>query len=276
MRKLLTLREKSFSENGAQTYEQLWAKAKAAGYAGLEVGTVAEFKAVGDGKTFHAIFSTDIEDRHREIVYQDFDIKNFKRNSVFLDSHYYGSIEAILGRILNLKAKKGAPLEGEIEYALENPRGMLAYRLTEGGFLKATSIGFIPLEFDDKGNILRSELLEISAVSVPANPEAIIGEKGLETPEDVPETPEVPEAVPVDPAPEPEIAPVSPEPEPKAPVEPEPPTVTAAAVVDAIKAETHRKTALLKEIASEVQAIAAPGARKRAVMQALRAVISDT
>jgi hypothetical protein len=40
-----------------------------------------------------------------------------------------------------------------------------------------SSVGFIPKEFDDKGVILKSELLEVSAVSVPANPEALFEKK---------------------------------------------------------------------------------------------------
>jgi len=46
-------------------------------------------------------------------------------------------------------------------------------RLAQGGFLSATSVGFIPLAFDADGNITKAELLEDSAVSVPANAEAL-------------------------------------------------------------------------------------------------------
>lgn len=132
------------------------------------------------------MFSSDNEDRHGDVVHQDFDLKAFKKNPVFLDSHNYGSIERIIGRVNKLSTKTGK-LEGDIEFAMENPIGALAAYLADGGFLNTTSIGFIPREFNDKGEILKSELLEISAVSVPANADALF-EKQAEPEEPEKET----------------------------------------------------------------------------------------
>jgi hypothetical protein len=67
---------------------------------------------------------------------------------------------------------------------LDNPKGMLAYNLASKGFLNATSVGFIPQDFSDDGKILKSELLEDSAVSVPANQEALFEKKELEKEEE--------------------------------------------------------------------------------------------
>jgi len=151
-----------------------WETLKKQGYKGLMMEVPTKFKSVEDNK-FHAIFSTAKEDRHGEIVYQNWDLKSFKKNPVYLDSHNYSSIDFIIGKVSKVKVDKA--LVGDIEFALSNPRGELAYNLAKDGFLNTSSVGFIPKKFDDKGNILEAELLEISAVGVPANPEATYQKK---------------------------------------------------------------------------------------------------
>ena len=56
----------------------------------------------------------------------------------------------------------------------------VAYGLYKGGFLNAVSVGFIPVRWEngseEKGyrrKYLEQELLEVSAVSIPANPNAL-------------------------------------------------------------------------------------------------------
>lgn len=138
-------------------------------------------KSEGSENKFNFVFSSADVDRHGDIVIQNWDLGPFKKNPVFLDSHNYGSIEHILGKIDKTRVKDGK-LQGVVEYALDNPKGLLAYKMTLGGFLNATSVGFIPKDFDEKGRISKSELLEVSAVSVPANPHALLEkmEKGME------------------------------------------------------------------------------------------------
>jgi len=170
-RKYYQLEQKSLAELGATTHKDLWDKVKAKGYDGLAISVETVLTKDADNK-FHAVFSTDSEDRHRDVVEQNWDLKFFKKNPVYLDSHNYDSIEHIIGRISSVKVKDGA-LQGDIEFALDNPKGLLAFKLADGGFLNTSSVGFIPKEFGEEGEILKSELLEISAVSVPANPEAL-------------------------------------------------------------------------------------------------------
>lgn len=174
MQKFLSISNKLLVEFGVKNYQELWKSAKKQGYKGLTVLVKTEMTRSAENK-FHAIFSTANEDRHGDIVYQNWDLKAFQNNPVYLDSHNYSGIEHILGRIEGIKADK--LLEGDIVYALDNPKGLLAYNLTQKGFLNTSSVGFIPKEFDKDGNILRSELLEISAVSVPANADALIDSK---------------------------------------------------------------------------------------------------
>lgn len=177
MQKFLSISNKSLAEFGAKNYQELWKSAKKEGYKGLTIQVKSVMTRTEENK-FHAIFSTANEDRHGDIVFQNWELKSFNNNPVYLDSHNYSGIEHILGRIENIKAEKA--LEGDIIYALDNPKGLLAYNLTQKGFLNTSSVGFIPKEFDKDGNILRSELLEISAVSVPANADALINSKSIE------------------------------------------------------------------------------------------------
>jgi HK97 family phage prohead protease len=175
-RKLYQIHSKSLEECGASTLKELWDKKKGEGFTGMKTAATLSLKKAedeGEENVFHAVFSTDKKDRHGEIVHQSFDLKAYKKNPVILDSHNYSSIEAIIGKAKRLKS--GDVLEGDIEFALDNPRGMLAAKLAVGGYLNTCSIGFIPQEFsEDFMEILKSELLEVSMVSVPANPEALI------------------------------------------------------------------------------------------------------
>jgi hypothetical protein len=175
MNSFYQLTNKSFEVEAVTNHQELWDKVKS-NHRGFCLTVDTEFKKTYEDDVvtnmFHVVMSTAIEDRHGEIVFQNWDLENFKKNPVFLDSHNYGSIEHIIGKVHNIQVINGR-LEGDVEFALDNPKGMLAFRLALGGFLSATSVGFIPKGFDEKGNITSAELLEDSAVSVPANAQAL-------------------------------------------------------------------------------------------------------
>ena len=206
MEKYYTITTKSLSEEKAENLQDLWTKVQKKGCTALTYSVPTQFKSVTkEENLFDVIFSSAKEDRHGDIVMQDFDVKNFKKNSVFLDSHNYDSIEHIIGEVTKIGVEKGK-LQGQIRYALMNPKGALAYEMTKEGFIKATSIGFIPLEFDKDFKIIKSELLEISAVAVPSQADALFKEfkesktKDIEEEEpdvivEVPETIETPAIV---------------------------------------------------------------------------------
>ena len=134
----------------------------------IEVKKIDENKASLD-----AIFSSENEDRHGDVVMQNFDLKAYKKNPVILNSREHSDATEVVGKASNVKIKDGK-LQGKITFAVdENPKAKIIFDLFKGGFLNAFSIGFIPKEFDDKGKILKSELLEVSVVSVPANADAL-------------------------------------------------------------------------------------------------------
>jgi len=145
-----------------------------------------ELKGVDkDNKTLDAIFSTQGEDRHGDIVIQDgWDLAQFKKNPVILNSHNHSDATEVIGKVekgsLKIENKK---LTGKIKFAVdENPKAKIIYDLYAGGFLNAFSVGFIAREYDPKdfSKIIKAELLEVSAVSVPANAYALAKQKGIE------------------------------------------------------------------------------------------------
>lgn len=130
--------------------------------------------------SLRAVFSTSDMDRHGDIVVQNWDLSNFKANPVIINSHNYGDATEVIGRAIAIEVIDGQ-LVGDIEFAVkENPKAQVIYDLYAGEFLHAFSVGFIPLEFDAEGKIVKSELLEVSAVSVPANAMALAKQKGVD------------------------------------------------------------------------------------------------
>jgi len=145
-----------------------------------------------DGFRLHMIASTQTPDRHGDTVMQSgVELDNFLANPVILNSHNYGDVTEVIARGENTEVKgKGAKARLEMDWVFavnENPKAKIAFDLYAGKFLNASSIGFIPLEFKknqdgttDWYTILRWELLEVSAVSVPANARALAKRKGID------------------------------------------------------------------------------------------------
>lgn len=155
-------------------------------YASLPV----EIKGIDkENYTLDAIFSTQDVDRHGDTVMQDgWDLKHFTSNPVILNSHNYGDAAEVIGKAKNVRVEK-KKLQGTITFAVnENPKAKVIFDLYAGGFLNAFSVGFIPKKFKenkdgttDWWNIEEAELLEVSAVSVPANARALAKAKGIDT-----------------------------------------------------------------------------------------------
>ena len=141
-------------------------------------------KADDDKRQITAIGSKQINDRDNDIVdIGGMDLKNYKKNNIFLWSHRGSDTpENVLGTAKKVW-KDGKNLMFKLEF-LEmeiNPRAEMVYRMYKAGALKSFSIGFSPnwneASYNEKRggfDFPQSELLEISAVSVPANPAALI------------------------------------------------------------------------------------------------------
>jgi hypothetical protein len=152
------------------------------------------------------ISSTSTLDRYHEIIDPaGWHLDSYRRNPVFQNAHNYGDILFTLGKALITELRgsprpsdgSGAGGEGggtvlfqRIQFATEaNPIARIAYSLYRGKFLNAVSVGFIPLRWEDappgsagvspasakppRRRYLEQELLEVSAVAIPANPDAL-------------------------------------------------------------------------------------------------------
>jgi len=123
------------------------------------------------------IASTETPDRDGESIKQDgWDLKNFLNNPVIMASHKYS--EFPIGRATGL-AIVDSKLKFRMVLSKATQTARDASALIKEGILNSFSVGFIPRTRDEKDSkiISKAELLEISLVSVPANPEAIITAK---------------------------------------------------------------------------------------------------
>lgn len=125
------------------------------------------------------IASTEATDRDGEVIKQSgWDLTNFNRNPVLMLMHNYQ--EFPVGKITSIKVADGK-LTFTALFTEATQKAIEAYTLVKEGILSAFSVGFIPREYDPKNNsvITKAELLEISLVPVPANPEAVVMAKAF-------------------------------------------------------------------------------------------------
>src|SRR5205085_1677013 len=114
------------------------------------------------------------------ILASGWQIGNYQRNPVFQNAHQYGDIIFTLGKAI-ITEVRGSQLFQRIQFATEaNPVAKIAYGLYRGGFLNAVSVGFVPVRWENgtektsyRRKYLQQELLEVSAVGIPANPNAL-------------------------------------------------------------------------------------------------------
>jgi hypothetical protein len=155
-----------------------------------------QVREVGDptDRVLEFVGSTADVDRYGDIIeVEGWDLKNFKKNSPFLWVHNYvappvGTVVKAFTDERGLICHTYFPTDEEIAvqgWPSNIPTPETVYRLYKIGSLKATSVGFAGLEREpiiDKKNggqqtgwrYLKSELYELSAVPVPANPYAVI------------------------------------------------------------------------------------------------------
>jgi hypothetical protein len=105
-------------------------------------------------------------------------LDNYLSNPVILANHNYGSgteKPTCIGKALNVSIQ-GSQLIFKIQFA-DTPNGQEWFYLYANKFMNASSIGFIPLEStpNKQGgyDFTQIELLELSLVAVPCNPQAV-------------------------------------------------------------------------------------------------------
>lgn len=128
-----------------------------------------------DGKLL-AIASSETKDRIGDIVVADgWKLGNFKKNPVLLFAHNYTQPPIGLAKNIRIDGKN-LVFEPVFHSITQLAREIKAMFESEPPIMRAFSVGFMPLKTDEKNShvITEQELLEISAVPVPANQEALI------------------------------------------------------------------------------------------------------
>lgn len=135
-----------------------------------------------DGRVVRFLFSDGSVDRAGDrIDPQGWETAAYKKNPVVLWAH--DSFAPPIGRTINLFVDARG-LVGDVEFAEPEvyPFADQIFRLVGAGFIKAGSVGFLPIEYSfskDKGrefgiDFRSQELLEFSVVPVPANANALV------------------------------------------------------------------------------------------------------
>lgn len=146
------------------------------------------------------VASDETIDSYREIIRADgWRFTNFKKNAPFVDSHEYGTLEKLLGAVVDFKVA-GKKLIETVQWAVDvadNKLAQLGWKMTQAGYLKAVSVGFYPVRMvsrwdaDQAGYLAElntmnlapdsgvraiyqeQEQIELSACIIGANPNAL-------------------------------------------------------------------------------------------------------
>jgi HK97 family phage prohead protease len=147
------------------------------------VNKQAELADISDDRFSHFIASTNRVDRYGDIVEQSWDLTDFLKNPVFLFSHQSWAPPIGWVREFNPNADATAT-HARVEFLPpgKNARADELFELTRIRAIRAVSVGFIPLEAEDRFGeehqwlgyrFLRSQLIELSLCTVPANADAV-------------------------------------------------------------------------------------------------------
>lgn len=129
------------------------------------------------------VASTDDIDRYGDVVSQNWDLKGFMANPVILWNHDQQAPP--IARATKVDVNSGKLLI-DVEFDMEDPHAANIARKAQSGFINAVSVGFQPIEMIPRSELPkdhkaygsegvfynRSELLELSIVTVPANSRA--------------------------------------------------------------------------------------------------------
>jgi HK97 family phage prohead protease len=144
-----------------------------------------EIRSIDEAKrTIDFVSSTESIDRYGDsIKVSGWKLDNYRRNPIFLWAHDHKSPP--IGKTLDVHVEQSPvpALVQKVEFA-SYPFADQIFQLFKGRFLNSCSVGFIPLEkptpiLDEEGRstggyaFTSQELLELSAVPIPANPDCV-------------------------------------------------------------------------------------------------------
>jgi HK97 family phage prohead protease len=147
-------------------------------------------KSEAEGGPLNFVLSTATPDRSNDVVSQDgWRLENYRKNPVMLWAHDYS--QRPVAKAPTIYVEDGKLVAKGVEFV---PRevyedGWSIGEMYRRGFLNAVSVGFAPLKYnwnEERGgsamDFHEQELLEFSAVPVPANPEALVAAKAAGLP----------------------------------------------------------------------------------------------
>lgn len=138
-----------------------------------------QIKSLNDeDRTIEFVGSTAAVDRYGDSITQaGWNIANFVKNPVVPWGHDYSMPP--VAKALDVGLKEGnLTFKAQFATADEYAWADTIYKMYKGGYLRAFSVGFIPTDWDGDWatgyTFNQCELLEVSCVTVPANPEALV------------------------------------------------------------------------------------------------------
>ena len=132
-----------------------------------------DIKELWENGSFKVVASDETIDRAGEVIKVSWwELDNFMKNPVIIANHVY-KVENIIWKATNVYTED-YKLVVEWVFATTD-LAQDVRKLYDWGFIKTVSVGFIPLDRDpNQPNIItRAELLEVSFVPVPCNPNAL-------------------------------------------------------------------------------------------------------
>lgn len=132
-------------------------------------------KGINEEQVYRFVASTDTVDRHGErILVSAWKLDNYKKNPIILFGHDAWSLENAIGKAVAIEIQENK-LVIDVVFSQANDRAQKVKAMVEEGILNMVSVGFIPKKIetiDGIPTITEAELLEVSIVQIPANPEA--------------------------------------------------------------------------------------------------------
>ena len=114
------------------------------------------------------VASDETLDAYKEVIRAGgWKFTNFRKNAPFVDTHDYGTIDKLLGKVIEFRVD-GKQLLERVKWAIEVATNTLAqkgWQMTEAGYLKAVSVGFTPnryvTRYDSDPSGWRQQLSEL-------------------------------------------------------------------------------------------------------------------
>ena len=143
-------------------------------------GVAGDAPGLEQGEPMAFVISTDEVDRHGDVIAADgWNLDSYRNNPVFLWAHDYA--RPVIGKAVDVW-KESHRLMAKIRFAPTDFAQEVA-ALYETGYQRGVSVGFKPLKYEERRHektgaflgirFLEQELLEVSAVPVPANRNAL-------------------------------------------------------------------------------------------------------